>query len=205
MVGSQATAPQAHAVQPPHPARMAFHQAIGGNIPVDAGHPAHHRHPTDVNELVNAQTATHHRTVFDHHVARHLNGIGHHDVVAEIAVVAQMAIGHQQVAVADAGHLALFGGAVDRHAFPQRVSITDQHLGVGTAVLEILRRKPEAGAWVHLVVTAQGQPTIQHGMGTDPGVLSDHHLRADHRTRADDHTGGQLGLRVHHRRGVDLL
>ena len=116
-----------------------------------------------------------------------------------------MAVGHQQVAVADAGHLALFGGAVDRHAFPQRVSITDQHLGVGTAVLEILRRKPEAGARVHLVVTAQGQPTIQDGMGTYPGVLTDHYLRADHRARANHHAWGQLGLRVHYRRGVDLL
>ena len=114
-------------------------------------------------------------------------------------------IGHQQVAVADAGHLTLFGSAVDRHAFPQGVSITDQHFGIGTAVLEILRRKPKAGTRVDLVVTAQGQPAIQDGMGTDPGVLTDHHLRADHRTRADDHAGGQLRLRVHHRRGMDLL
>ena len=157
---------------------MAFDQAIGGNISVDAGHPAHHRHPTDVNKLVNAQTATDYCTVFDHHVARHLNGVGHHDVVAKIAVVAQMAISHQQVAVADAGHLTLFGSAVDRHAFPQGVSITDQHFGIGTAVLEILRRKPKAGTRVDLVVTAQGQPAIQDGMGTDPGVLTDHHLRA---------------------------
>ena len=90
MVGSQATAPQAHAVQTPHPARMAFHQTIRRNIPVDAGHASHHGHPTNVNELVNAETATDHCTVFDHYVARHLNGIGHHDVVAQVAVVTQM-------------------------------------------------------------------------------------------------------------------
>ena len=62
---------------------------------------------------------------------------------------------HQQVAVTDAGHLTFFGGTVDRHAFPQRVSITNQHLGIGTAVLEILGRKTKAGAWINLIVTPQ--------------------------------------------------
>ena len=42
-------------------------------------------------------------------------------------------------------------------------------------------------------------------MGTDPGVLSNHHLGTDNCTRANHHAGSELGFRVHRRRGVNLL
>ena len=86
MVGSQATAPQAHAVQS-RTRPDGLPPGNRGNRSTRSCRPPSPSHRCE--QTGDARTATHHCTVFNHH-ARHLNGIGHHDVVAQIAVVTQM-------------------------------------------------------------------------------------------------------------------
>ena len=81
-----------------------------------------------MHELVDAKTTADHSAIFNDHVASHLDRIGHHDAIAQFAVMAEMAIGHQEIAVADAGALPFVGGAVDRDALPNRIAIADDHL-----------------------------------------------------------------------------
>merc|ERR1712185_178342 len=169
------------------PSRMTFHQAVRGHITVHPGHAAHHGHTTDVDELMDAKAAADHRPVFDDHVTGHLDGIGHHDPVPQLAVVTEMAIGHQQVAVADPRHLPFIGGAVDRHALSEGVAITDHHLRQRTPVLEVLGFLAQAGTRKHLVVATKSESPLQHRMGADPTVLADYHLRTHNGARADHH------------------
>ena len=84
--------------------------------------------------------------------------------------MAQMAIGHQQVVIADAGLLTLVGGPIDRHAFTDGVVIADHHLRGGTLVFEILGLLAEAGPRKDLVVLSDDESTIEHRVGPDPGV-----------------------------------
>ena len=183
---------------------MTFHQAVGRNIPLNTGHPTHHGHGADMDELVDAEATSDHGPVFNDHVAGHLNRIRHHDSVAQFTVVAQMAIRHQQVVITHNRALSLIGGAVDGDAFPNGVAITDHHFRGSTLVLEILRFQAETSPREHAVVTSQTQPAVQHGIRTNPGVGANHNIGADHSTRPDHNPGCQLGFGIHHRLGMNL-
>jgi hypothetical protein len=71
----QALAPQAHPIEPPHPAWMPFHEAVRRHITINTGHATNHGHATDMDELVDSQTATDHSPIFNQNVACNLDAI----------------------------------------------------------------------------------------------------------------------------------
>jgi hypothetical protein len=71
----QALTPQTHSIKTPHPAWMPFHEAVGRNITIHTGHATNHGHATDVDELVDSQTATNHSPIFNQNVACDLDAI----------------------------------------------------------------------------------------------------------------------------------
>ena len=157
-----------------------------------------------MNELVNAQATTNHGTIFNHHMARHLDGIGHDDVVGQLALVAEMAVGHQQIAITDAGDFTLVGAAVDRDALSDGVLITNHHLSRCSAVLEVLGLLTDAGPSKNLVVTAQAHAAIEHHMGANRGAGADAHLGADHGIGTNADAAVNLRRRINHRGGMNL-
>src|SRR5690606_40340046 len=78
-------------------------------------------------------------------VARELAQVREHDVVAELAVVADMAVGHHEIAVAEPGRAAALAGAeVDRHVLADPVAVADHERGVvEILVAQVLRRTAE--------------------------------------------------------------
>ena len=156
-----------------------------------------------MDELVNAQHAPNHGPIADHHVAGHGHPVGDHDPITEVAVVAQVAVGHQQVATADAGLLAIGRGPIDRHAFADAVVVANHHLGGGAVVLEVLGFEANAGPGENAVAAAHMHPAINHHMGTNAGASTDCHLRANDRIGADVDPSAQFGLGIDHGGGMD--
>ena len=85
---------------------QAERHAIGNDIAIDAGKPAHQRDLADAAELLRRRQAADDHAVADLHMAAQLHGVGEGDVIADDAVVADMAGRHQIVPVADRGHAA---------------------------------------------------------------------------------------------------
>src|SRR5947207_15004296 len=58
---------------------------------------------TDANKMVHRTKRAHRRPFFDDDVASQSCGVGQNDVVADHAVMRNMAVGHEERAIADAG------------------------------------------------------------------------------------------------------
>ena len=182
---------------------MALHHREWGHIPLDPAHAAHHRQGADVHKLMDAQHATDHGTVADHHMAGHSHPIGDHDPVTQFTVVAEMAVGHQQIAAAQARLLMACGGAVDGDALTDGVVIAEHHLGWIAGVFQILGLQADAGARKDAIAAAHPHPTIQHHMGADAAIGAELNLRADHRIGPHTDPIGQLGPGINDGGGMD--
>ena len=66
---------------------------------------------TDAAELVHAAERGHIDPVLDNDVAGQPHAVAQDDVVADLAIVRHVGVGHQQVVAADRGHQAAAGGA----------------------------------------------------------------------------------------------
>ena len=153
---------------------------------------------------MDAQATTDHRPVFDQHMARHLDAVRHHDAIAQLTVVAEMAVGHQQIVITDSGLFALIGGSVDRDALADGVVISDHHLRGRTFVFQILGFLSQAGTWIDLVVLSDDQTPIKNGIGANPGVSTNLHIGPHHGAGTDHHASRKLGARIDHSEGVHL-
>ena len=169
----QTTALQANPVQAAQTTRVPLDDRVGRHITVDAAHATHHRHRADVDELVDAQNAADHGAITDHDMAGHGHTVGNHNPISQVTVVAKVAIGHQQIAIADTGLLSLMGGAVDGHAFANGVVVANHHLGGGTVVFEVLGFRTNGCARKDAVALADADAAIEHHMGTDPRPRTD--------------------------------
>ena len=199
----QTTALQANPVQAAQTTGVPLDDRVRRHITVDAAHATHHRHGADVDELVDAQDAADHRAITDHDMAGHGHTVSNHDPVAQVAVVAEVAVGHQQIAIADAGQLPLMGGAVDGHAFANGVVVANHHLGGGTVVFEVLGFRTNGCARENAVALADADAAIEHHMGTDARPRTDRDLRSHHGVGTNVHAHIDLSLGIHHGGGVD--
>ena len=77
-------------------------KAERNDVAGDAAHAAQHRALADADELVYGGVAADEHMVGDRDMAAQDRAVGKDDVVADLAVVSDMRIGHQEAAVADA-------------------------------------------------------------------------------------------------------
>jgi hypothetical protein len=76
-------------------------------------------------------------------VACALGGVGDHNVVADVAVVGEMHVRHDEAPGADRGLERRGGSAVDRRVLANDGSLPDLDPGLLTGVLEVLRISAE--------------------------------------------------------------
>src|ERR1700722_12230315 len=109
-------------------------------------------------------------------MAAERSAIRHHDLVAELAVMSDVRVRHQQIVVADAGHPLVVGGAaIHRDGFAKYVAVAD----------------------------FEPRRTVDHRMRSDPGAGADDHVRTDDRERTDLHVRRYLRLRRDDRARID--
>src|SRR5690606_29510480 len=120
-----------------------------------------------------------------------------HAVVADDAVVGDVAVGEDPVAVAQPGNAAaVAGAAVDGDEFADRIAVADLQLHALAAVFLVLRLAADRGVAVEDVVAADPGRPFDRAMRADAGVVADFHFRADHRIGANLHARAEARARV---------
>src|SRR5436309_10131317 len=92
----------------------------------DSGAAAHEGVGTNANKMVHRTKRAHRGPFFDDYMASQSSGVGEDYVVADYAVMGNVAVGHDQRMAADAGQAsALCGAAIDGDKFADGVVVTD--------------------------------------------------------------------------------
>ena len=127
------------------------------------------------------------RPVADRDVAGELACVGEDGVVADLAVVREVHVGHDPVVVAQARHAGVLRrAAVDRDVLADGVAVADLHPRVGSPLYFLScggradRREVEDA-----VVAADARVAVEHDVRADPGALADLDVRADDRVGPD--------------------
>src|SRR6267143_640966 len=163
------------------PARSAASANSRGRRPDPAMRPmgaaVHERQPADPGELVDGGETAEDHVVLDVDVARERDGVGENASVRDLRVVRDVAVRHQQAAVADAGHPAAAGRAdVHRRELADLIRVADHQPRCLSRVFEVLRNRADGGELEDDVAFADGGVALDHGVRTYPGTGADLHL-----------------------------
>ena len=195
----EAAAGQAHAVHALEAHRFAAGQHVRGNVLDDLETGAHHGVCADVGELVRQGAAA------DDGPVRHFcfageGGMAHQDAVAaDLAVMGDMDIGHNERVAAHFGQELAAGlrAAVDGCAFADGHPVADLHPSHLTFVLEVLRD----GA--HDRAREDGAVAAHLHIGEDDGVREELAAIADFDVVVDEDVGTDFDVVAELRVGAD--
>src|SRR4051794_37285436 len=119
-------------------------------------------------------------------MTRQDRSIAHDDAIAELAVVCNVGRRHEQAFIADARlHDAALRAAMNRHRLSDNGTIADAHARRLTAILEILRWRPDRGEGKHLTALAELGVALEVDVGVqdstplDPDSTLDDAIRPD--------------------------
>ena len=128
------------------------------------------------------------------HMAAKQCCVGHDDVIAELAIVSNMAAGHEKIGVADGrGSVLFFASPVDRHAFAENVSVADDHSRIGAAVADILRLGADHHAGEKMVVLTQGNAAHERDAVFELCAVADFDIGANHAEWTNVHIVADFG------------
>src|SRR5881396_3446750 len=159
----------------------------------------------DRDELMGSGKAAQHGVVADLDVTGKSRHIGEDRVVADLAVMRDMHVGHDPVVAADACHAhVLHGAAAESAVLADGVAVADLERGRFAGVFLVLGRPAERAESENSVLSAYASPPLDHHVRPDRGALpyldvlaydrigSHRHPRAELRSGMDD------GRRVNH-------
>ncbi len=107
-----------------------------------------------------------------------------------MAVMRNVGIGHQNIAVTDVGNpTAAFGAAIDGRELANGVVIADLNTGRLSVVLEVLGFGTERGELRNPVVTTERNRSLDHAVGSNRRPRTDPRSGVDDRIRANDDAG----------------
>src|SRR5690606_381216 len=129
-------------------------------------------------------------------VARHVHRIGEDHVVAQLAIVGDVGVGHQQAVAPDGG--AAGGGrpAVECRELSNDGAVSDLEAGPLPLELEVLGIRPEHRPVGDLAVLAQVGVTLDRHPRTDLGPVPDTDPRPDHGPRPNHHAFPELDVGI---------
>ena len=144
------------------------------------------------------------RVVLDDHVAGERGAVAEDRLVADMAVVRHVRVGHEQVVIADARQPAAAGrAAMNRRELADDVAVADHQARPLAAELEILRNQPDRGHREDLVGVADLGPAVDHRRRADAAVAADRDVGADRGVRPDAGAAADLRVRMDDGRRMD--
>ena len=159
---------------------------------------------SDLGELVNRGHAAHRHPIANLDVTAERRAIRHHNLIAQLTIVRDMRIRHQQIVVADARHaLIVRRAAIHCDGFTKHIAVADLEAGRLAVVFLVLRRIPQRGKLEYLVVGADARRAVDHGVRANPGSGANHDIGADHGEWPDFNVGRDVCLRRYHRPRID--
>jgi hypothetical protein len=142
--------------------------------------------------------------VADADMAGDLRQVGEDGVVADLAVVREVHVGHDPVVVADARDARiLHRAAVDGAELAEGVAVPDLDPGRLALVLLVLRRRADRDEVPDGVAPADARVAVEHHVRADEAASAHFHVLADDRKRADLDVRGEPRAAVHDGAGMD--
>ena len=106
-------------------------QHVGRDVVWYTAATTHKRQGTDGRVVVDHRVAGNYRAVVNVDVSAEEYAVDKNDVIVDLAVVCNVRVGHQQVAVANPGGPVLFfGAAIDRDTLAEHVVVADEQSSV---------------------------------------------------------------------------
>src|SRR6266403_1380257 len=163
---------------------LAVDEAERDHVAADAADAADHHLRPDPGELMHCGQPAYENKIADLAVAAE-RGRGRKDnVIADFAVMTDMAAVHEISAITDASNAASTDGAgVHGHLFPDGAGPADLKPGEFAAIAQRLRRRAERNKWINRAAVAD------RGLRRDVHVRDQLAVRADDDVRADDAVG----------------
>jgi len=140
----------------------------------------------DAGELMDPRHSADDGVVFHMDMAGQVGGIGHDDPVAELAVVGDVTIGHDEIAIPhDRDADISGGGTMDGNEFTDRVVIADDRPRNLVAELEVLGYGADGGKLKDPASRADVGMFVDDDMRSDDGILADIDIRGNDGVRTD--------------------
>jgi len=147
---------------------------------------ADHRVPAYAAEMVNCAARADYRPVLNCDVPSNSSCVRQHAVAANLNIVGDMQLHHQQVFIADGGdHAPALSSAVDGHEFANFVAVSDAGAGALAAIFQILGRESDARIRKEYIVFARLKRSFDHYMRHDARSCTDVNMRTNDRIRPD--------------------
>src|SRR6185369_7940537 len=116
---------------------------------------------------------------------REPDGIGQDAVIAELHVVGDVDVHHQQVIRAEArDHASALGSSMDADELADAIAVANDGLGWLAVILQVLRSEPDARVWIERVVAADGEGAFAADVREQACTGTDAHVRTDHTERS---------------------
>ena len=139
----------------------------------------------DSTELMNPGQSANHGEVFHNDVTGQCGGIGQDDLVAQVNIVGDVAVGQQKVVGTDGGCFSVAGRAVDGHGFADNVSISDASASDAAFPFAVLRAEADATEGKELVVGADDGVAVHNDVGKQTATVAQNHVFSDDAIGAD--------------------
>src|SRR5216683_6828570 len=203
-VGVDATAAHADHVDRARQRGDAVRDDEGRDVLGDLGAAADVGVGADAAERMDAGEAADRHPILDRDVPGQARVVDDDDVVAEHAVVRDVARAHHQAVAADGRVVALVGGAMDGDVLADHRVVAQAHAHRrALAELEVLGHAADDCPVPDPAAGPDPDPALQHRVGTDLRPGRHRHLGADHGVRPDARVGGQLRGAVDDGGGMD--
>ena len=169
---------------------------VGRNVLTGTSTALEHNISPDVEELVEQTCCRNDGTVVDYHFSCKLRRVADDASVADDAVVSDVHILHQQVAVTYYRLTLRSSTATDGDVLANRIVIANFASGFLALELQILRLCRNRSTWENLVVVAQTGSKVERHAIQQLIVVANNHVFVNHTERADDIVVTQLGFWV---------
>src|SRR4029079_7072278 len=157
--------------------RHAERDDVGG----DAGHAADKRVCADADILMHGRESADDGAFADRHMSAQGRAVHQRDVVADVAVVGDVAADHQEAIGAHIGrHMASLGTRIDCDVLADQRVRTDGEGARLVVEFDVLGRGPERHEGEHLAAGAERRAAGDAGVGMHDDVVAEHHMRTDH-------------------------
>ena len=158
---------------------------------------ADHRQGADAAELVYARRAGNVRPIVDADVSRQHGVVGHDHVVAQVTIVGDVGVDHQQAVVADHGGVVGHQRPMDRHVLANGIAGADHDAARPGGNVDVLGQPAEDRALEHVIVGPQGRSFLEYR------VAFQNTARADRHAGFHGGEGTDLDVRADLGRGAD--
>src|SRR5690606_12005172 len=119
----------------------------------------------DTTELMHGSQTAQNGPVANMHVAAQLDAVGDNRVIADLAIVSNVGVGHDPVVIAHTGHAhILHRTGIDGDVFTNHIAIADFQASRFTSVLLVLRHAADGAETVEMVVATNRGHAIYHAV-----------------------------------------